>query len=117
MAASTPFRYFTDHAPELGRAITEGRRREFATFRAFTDPAQRRRIPDPQAAATFFASKLEWSERRRPPHDQVLALYRRLLHLRRNDPVLRCGAREGLRAQAVGEVLLVERRHRMEATH
>ena len=32
-AASTPFLYFTDHAdPELGRAVREGRRREFAGF-------------------------------------------------------------------------------------
>ena len=32
-AASTPFQYFTDHAdPGLGKAVAEGRRREFAAF-------------------------------------------------------------------------------------
>ena len=31
--ASTPFLYFTDHEdPELGHAVSEGRRREFAHF-------------------------------------------------------------------------------------
>ncbi|HEU0302613.1 MAG TPA: malto-oligosyltrehalose trehalohydrolase, partial [Longimicrobium sp.] len=52
-AASTPFQYFTDHPAELGKLVTEGRRREFGRFSAFADPAVRERIPDPQAASTF----------------------------------------------------------------
>src|SRR4029079_14880172 len=39
-AASTPFLYFTDHQPELGRLVTEGRREEFKHFPAFSDPAR-----------------------------------------------------------------------------
>src|SRR5262249_3277947 len=31
-ACSSPFRFFTDHQPELGRMVTEGRRREFRHF-------------------------------------------------------------------------------------
>jgi maltooligosyltrehalose trehalohydrolase len=53
---SRPFLYFTDHHDELGRLVTEGRRREFARFAAFTDPAARESIPDPNAASTFAAS-------------------------------------------------------------
>jgi len=34
-AASSPFLYFTDHHQELGRLVTEGRRREFSRFDAF----------------------------------------------------------------------------------
>jgi maltooligosyltrehalose trehalohydrolase len=30
--ATSPFLYFTDHEPALGRAITRGRREEFAAF-------------------------------------------------------------------------------------
>jgi maltooligosyltrehalose trehalohydrolase len=82
-AASTPFLYFTDHEPGLGKLVTEGRRREFARFEAWADPALRERIPDPQAAATFEASKLRWDERLLPPHAAVLALHRSLLRLRR----------------------------------
>ena len=86
-AASAPFQFFTDHNPELGRLVTEGRRKEFAGFAAFADPAQREQIPDPQADSTFRRSILDWSERER--HADVLNLYHTLLTLRRDDPVLR----------------------------
>ena len=61
--ASTPFQYFTDHDdPELGRAVREGRRVEFAGF-GWAPEA----IPDPQDPATFARSKLDWQERARSP--------------------------------------------------
>ena len=83
-AASTPFCYFTDHHAELGRLVTEGRRREFAAFAAFADPVSRTAIPDPQADATFAASKLVWRERDLAPHAQLLRLYTELLRWRRD---------------------------------
>src|SRR5207302_1405895 len=55
-AASTTFQFFTDHNPELGRLVTEGRRTEFKSFSAFSDPKTRERIPDPQAESTFLRS-------------------------------------------------------------
>ncbi len=81
--ASTPFRYFTDHNPELGALVTEGRRQEFKAFSAFADPAVRHRIPDPQAPETFLRSRLDWSERSGEPHASLLRFTRELLHLRR----------------------------------
>jgi maltooligosyltrehalose trehalohydrolase len=51
-----PFLYFTDFNPELGKLVTEGRRNEFKKFAAFSDPATRDRIPDPNATETFAAS-------------------------------------------------------------
>jgi maltooligosyltrehalose trehalohydrolase len=92
-AASTPFLFFTDHNPELGRLVTEGRRREFARFQAFADEATRARIPDPQAATTFDASRLHWDERVLDPHAGMLNLYRALLGLRRTEQALKSGAR------------------------
>src|SRR3546814_4248273 len=48
-AASSPFQYFSDHQdPDLARAVSEGRRREFASFGWAPDD-----VPDPQAPATF----------------------------------------------------------------
>jgi maltooligosyltrehalose trehalohydrolase len=88
-AASAPFLFFTDHHPELGDAVRHGRREEFARFAAFRDPAARERIPDPQAPETFAASRLDWGERAREPHHGILALHRRVLELRRNEPALR----------------------------
>jgi maltooligosyltrehalose trehalohydrolase len=82
-AASTPFLYFTDHHAELGRLVTEGRRSEFARFPAFSDPATRHLIPDPQSEATFEASRLDWGEVAREPHASMLHYYRTLLRLRR----------------------------------
>jgi maltooligosyltrehalose trehalohydrolase len=90
-AASTPFLYFTDHHPELGRLVTEGRRAEFRHFSAFSDPAARERIPDPQALSTFLSSRLRWDERTSEPHASILRLYRALLELRRKDPAFRGG--------------------------
>jgi maltooligosyltrehalose trehalohydrolase len=80
-AASTPFLYFTDHQDfDLGRAVSEGRRREFASFG--WDPES---IPDPQDQATFERSRLDWSELNRSPHAEILDWHRRLIALR---PVL-----------------------------
>ena len=91
--ASSPFLYFTDHHPELGRLVTEGRRREFSRFRAFADAETRARIPDPQAASTFEASRLDWDERALAPHAGMLELYRALLRLRRTEQALEAGTR------------------------
>jgi maltooligosyltrehalose trehalohydrolase len=109
-AASTPFRYFTDHPEPLGSRVTEGRREEFGRFSAFSDPAVRERIPDPQAESTFLASKLVWEELDRQPHAGVLALYRALLALRRTHPALARRGRDSFAVTAVGDGGLALRR-------
>jgi maltooligosyltrehalose trehalohydrolase len=114
-AASTPFLYFTDHHEALGRAVREGRRREFKSFAAFADPAARERIPDPQAEETFTRSRLDWSEAEREPHASVLRLHRAALALRQGDPLLRASGRDGFTARARGEdALILSRRDRQE---
>ncbi|HWT06563.1 MAG TPA: DUF3459 domain-containing protein, partial [Xanthomonadales bacterium] len=81
-AASTPFLFFAGFGGELALAVTEGRRREFAAWPSFADPATRDRIPDPQDPATMRASVLRWDERAQPAHAAMLALHRELLALR-----------------------------------
>ncbi|HEX2099039.1 MAG TPA: malto-oligosyltrehalose trehalohydrolase [Candidatus Synoicihabitans sp.] len=76
--ARTPFLYFTDHHDELGRAVTEGRRHEFAAFKWQPDA-----VPDPQARSTFVRSKLRWDEKDEPDRRDLLEWYRQLLKLRR----------------------------------
>ena len=78
-AADTPFQFFTDHNEELGRLVTEGRKKEFEKFSGFGGAD----VPDPQDEATFRRSKLDWSELERPGHAGVLRLYRDLLRLRK----------------------------------
>jgi maltooligosyltrehalose trehalohydrolase len=103
--AGTPFLYFTDHEdPELGRAVSEGRRREFAAFG--WDPDD---VPDPQDRATFQRSKLDWSESARSPHREILEWYRALIRLRRTEPDLADGRLDGLHAtvdEAAGWILI-----------
>src|SRR6202008_1557030 len=109
-AASTPFLYFTDHPPERGRLVTEGRREEFGRFAAFRDPALRERIPDPQDERTFLRSRLRWDERGEMPHAGVLALYRSLLALRRTHPARRRRDRASFAVAALGDHALALRR-------
>lgn len=105
-AASSPFQYFTDHNPELGRLVTEGRRREFAGFVAFGGAS----IPDPQALDTFLRSKLRWEEREEGVHAGVLRLYRELLALRREHPALVERGRDSVAVAAIGERTIALRR-------
>ena len=114
-AASTPFLYFTDHEPTLGSLVREGRRGEFAHWRAFRDPGLREHIPDPQAERSFTGSRLRWEEREHPLHAPVLALYQALLAIRRTEPALRWDAHSVQRAVAPEEGVLVVRRERAGA--
>jgi maltooligosyltrehalose trehalohydrolase len=84
-AGSTPFLYFTDHHEELGRGVTEGRRKEFSEFSDFRDPENRARIPDPQALKSFLDSKLNWSETEQSSQREILALYTDFLRFRRTE--------------------------------
>jgi maltooligosyltrehalose trehalohydrolase len=104
--ARTPFLYFTDHEPDLGRQVTEGRRREFRAFAAFGE-----QVPDPQDPQTFERSRLDWSERQRPEHASVLAWHRELFGLRASHPALRCRERGTYSAVALSpDAIRVERR-------
>jgi maltooligosyltrehalose trehalohydrolase len=78
-AAGSPWQYFTSHPePELAAAVRNGRRREFAAHGWAAAE-----VPDPQDPATFQRSKLDWSEREKPGHAEILDLYRKLIALRR----------------------------------
>jgi maltooligosyltrehalose trehalohydrolase len=87
-AASTPFLYFTDHEDkELGRLVSEGRRKEFAAFGWKPED-----IPDPQDRETFERSKLRWNEVTQAGHAEMLDWYKRLIALRCATPALTDGS-------------------------
>lgn len=78
--ASAPFLYFTDYEdPELGRLISEGRKREFAAFGWAPEE-----IPDPQDEKTFNQSRLNWDELASEPHASLLQWHKDLIQLRRS---------------------------------
>ena len=105
-AASSPFPYFTDHHEELGRAVTEGRRHEFAGFG--WDEAE---VLDPQHPATFRAAGLRWDERAEEAHSTMEQWYRQLIRARRSHPELAPGALpiHGHSASAQDGVVVVRR--------
>jgi maltooligosyltrehalose trehalohydrolase len=68
-----PFLYFTSHTdPDLARAVSEGRRREFI--------AEAKEIPDPQAERTFLDSRPA-----RSGDDALREHYRAMLAVRRRN--------------------------------
>jgi maltooligosyltrehalose trehalohydrolase len=86
-AAPEPFLFFSDLGPDLGRLVSEGRRREFARFPEFARPDAQARIPDPQAEATRARSVLDWGRVQQAPHAEWLAFHRRLLEVRAREIV------------------------------
>jgi len=95
-AASTPWQYFTEHDdPELVESIRAGRRNEFKSFG--WRPEQ---VPDPQDPQTSKRSTLDWSEREREPHREMLDWYRALIRLRQESGESQDGGFE----QAAAEV-------------
>jgi maltooligosyltrehalose trehalohydrolase len=84
-AASSPFLYFADNAPENARLVKKGRR-EFIEQFASIKAGGYVWLPDPADPRTFERSKLDLSERE--SHAEAVALHRDLLELRRKDRVL-----------------------------
>ncbi len=93
--ASAPFLYFTDYEdPELGRLISEGRKKEFVAFGWSPD-----QIPDPQDEQTFNQSKLNWAELGDPPHASLLQWHKDLIGLRRSRSELSDGNLNAVRVR------------------
>jgi maltooligosyltrehalose trehalohydrolase len=91
-AASTPWIYFTDHRdPDLGRAVSDGRRREFGAFGWAPDD-----VPDPQDPESWRRSLLDWDEVHEGGHAEMLAWHRTLLQLRRTVGDLSDGRRQSI---------------------
>jgi maltooligosyltrehalose trehalohydrolase len=100
-----PFSFFTDFHGELGDAVREGRRREFAKWPAFASEENRAKIPDPNAESTFAASRLDWNKLAEPDHRKRFELVKQLLDIRQREivPLIsRIGGNAGT-AERLGE--------------
>jgi malto-oligosyltrehalose trehalohydrolase len=105
-ASRAPFLFFTDHNPDLAKAVREGRRCEFASFSPRQDPEYLKRIPDPNDPDTF--------ERSKPGSDASLAgrreaLYKELLAIRQAEIVPRLHDMQALDARAIGPAAVLAR--------
>ena len=105
-----PFRFFTDFHDQLADAVREGRRKEFAKFKAFADEDARASIPDPNAEQTFLDSKLDWAEAEVDPYVERFDVVRDLLAIRRKEIVPRLAGTEagGVFARLGGHGLRVD---------
>ena len=84
-AASSPFCFFADHVPELGRLVRAGRLEFMGQFPSLGQPEMIPFHADPGDMETFERCKLDFAERR--SHAPVYQMHRDLLALRRSDPV------------------------------
>ncbi|MEJ5944565.1 malto-oligosyltrehalose trehalohydrolase [Pseudokineococcus basanitobsidens] len=83
--ARTPWQFFTDFPDaELGDAVREGRRGEFASHGWDAED-----VPDPQATSTRDASVLDWDEPTSGRGAALLAWHRTLVELRGSEADLR----------------------------
>jgi maltooligosyltrehalose trehalohydrolase len=104
--SKTPFMFFTDFHADLGRLVTEGRRKEFAAFSRFSH----QEVPDPQAESTFRGSILSPAERATPEARAMWTYCQDLLSLRHQHPAFRERTLGSYRAWAEGkDAVILER--------
>jgi maltooligosyltrehalose trehalohydrolase len=99
-AAAAAFPFFADHSERLRTPVREGRRGFLRQFAHYATPGAQATVLDPGAEATFRAAKLDFAQRETNAH--VYALYRDLLRLRREDPVIAAQARGGFDGAVLG---------------
>ena len=101
-----PFLYFTSYPDdELATAIRDGRRKEFAGGKGFTDDTAHT-IPDPNDAQTYERSRV--SQQR---DGATFERLRTLIELRRKHVVPRLEGARSLGAEAVGPKAVIARWH------
>jgi maltooligosyltrehalose trehalohydrolase len=92
-AENSPFQYFISHGDkELLSLVREGRKNEFREFMKNAEP------PDPASEATFERSKLKWDFLEDELKQRMLAYYKKLIALRKEEPLLKPGNRNHIRA-------------------
>jgi maltooligosyltrehalose trehalohydrolase len=89
-AASSPFLYFADNAPENAEVVRRGRGEFLSQFPSIA-AAGHALLTDPAARETFERCKLDHSER--TAHADAVALHRDLLKLRHGDALFKESAR------------------------
>jgi len=100
-AASTPFLYFADHHPELAQLVSEGRRTFLMQFPSFAYAEASELLFDPEKPETYEKCRLKIEEV--AGDNETLTLYRDLIAIRRNDPVIWGADRDSLDGAVLGE--------------
>ncbi len=100
-----PFLYFTSHQdPKLARAVTEGRKREFAS-----GPSDEKEFADPQDRQTFERSKVDHSLQNSKENKSWTRYYSALIAMRKEHPALRSLDKECMQVRRIGRSLGMRR--------
>jgi maltooligosyltrehalose trehalohydrolase len=91
-ACRQPFPFFCDFHGALAEAVTNGRRKEFASFARFREPGAIESIPDPNAQSTFDMAVIDWSVSAQPEHAAHRVFVREVLRVRAQQIVPRSGS-------------------------
>jgi len=98
--ATSPFLFFADHEPDLAAKVHAGRRQFMAQFPAYATAEAQRQVADPGSEATMLRCKLDAINDR---DAGIESLYRDLLKLRRDDPVIAAQRRDRLDGAVLSE--------------
>ena len=97
-AEESPFQYFASFDDKkLLSLVQEGRKNEFREFKKDADP------PDPASEETFERSKLKWDYLEEESKRQMLAYYKKLIALRKEQPLLKPGNRDHIHATELAD--------------
>jgi len=105
--ASSPFRYFCDHTPELAKAVRAGRAEFMRQFASVLARGRDAVVDDPNDERVFQSSVLDHGERER--HPWAFAFHRDLLALRRTERAIRLARRMTIDGTVIGERALALR--------
>lgn len=106
-AASSPFLYFADHDPALGKLVFKGRIAFLAQFPSMATEEARAVLDDPSSVKTFERCKLDASERR--TNAAIYDLHRDLLQLRASEPAFAAQRADTLHGAVLAEEAFVLR--------
>lgn len=106
-AASSPFYYFADNKPEISEPTHQGRKKFLKQFRSLATEEMQAMISNPSDTALFEGSKLDFSERM--SHEEIYAMHKDLLMLRRDDPTFRQQRKGAVDGAVLGEEAFVLR--------
>lgn len=105
--STRPFFYFADQGPELSKLVREGRAKFLTQFPSLAASDILTLVADPGSRDTFQRCKLSSDERR--TNQEIVALHRDLLKLRREDPAFRTQRPRGLDGAVLGSDAFVLR--------
>jgi maltooligosyltrehalose trehalohydrolase len=105
--ATTPFLYFADHEPEMGKFVDNGRRQFLSQFPSIADEATQQALSDPGREETFAASRLRFGERQE--NSRFYGLFKDLVRLRRTDEVFSVYGKAGIEGAVLSDAAFVLR--------